>query len=111
VNPSKPPEQAASLLEFIILVIGQSLELPPKQVLGLLGDGCNYFAHLLVKGVKGSYEQLTKCLQQFASLTEKFVELLKVDPDRNLEFTLQLLKPGLLSKSEGTRTLTQTSRP
>lgn len=46
-------------------MIAQNLELPPKQVLALLGDGCNYFAHLLVKGVKGSYEQLLKCLERF----------------------------------------------
>lgn len=101
MNPSKPPEQATSLLEIIILVAGQSLELPPKQVLALLGDGCNYFAHLLVKGVKGSYGQLLTCLNKFRELSEKFVELLRADSERNLEFMLQLLKPGLLSKSEG----------
>jgi hypothetical protein len=99
LNPTKPADSATTLVEFVILTACQTLSLPPKQVLALLGDGCNYFAHLLVKGVKGSYVELLDCLNKFDLLSEKFVHLIQQNIEKNFEFTLQMLKPGLLSKS------------
>ncbi len=56
IKLDKPLENTDSLLEFIIIVGSRSLELPPKQIVALLVDNCNYFAHLIVKGIKGSYK-------------------------------------------------------
>jgi hypothetical protein len=64
------------MLEFVILAACQTLSLAPKQVLGLLIDSCSYFAHLLVKGIKGSYIQLLDYLDKFRLLLKKFFELM-----------------------------------
>ena len=56
IKLDKPLETTDSLLEFIIIVGSKSLELPPKQIVALLVENCNYFAHLIVKGIKGSYK-------------------------------------------------------
>lgn len=52
-------------MEFVILVSGKALDLPPKQIVALLSDNCNYFAHLFVKGMKGSYIELWNMLDKF----------------------------------------------
>lgn len=43
---------------------------------------------------------MLNCLERFREVSHVFVDLLKADASRNFEFSLQLLKPGLLSKSE-----------
>ena len=51
INLSKDPDESESSLEFFILLLTQSFNMPIEEVLGLFTNQNKYLAHLVVKGV------------------------------------------------------------
>lgn len=54
----KQLKDANNILEFFVISISKNFKLSPQHTLNLFLDNNKYLAHLLVKGVKNSYEPI-----------------------------------------------------
>jgi hypothetical protein len=70
LDQRKDPANADSSLEFLLLLLCQSLSLPPNEVLGLFTNQNKYLAHVIAKGLKGD----------FAPYMPKMLSLFQSDP-------------------------------
>ena len=43
-------------------MVGEGLSLTPKQALSTLSDNAKYYAHMVVKGIKGSFDEVINLL-------------------------------------------------
>lgn len=50
---------------MVVLIISQQLNLTPKQALSTLSENAKYFAHMVVKGIKNSFEDIMSMLDIF----------------------------------------------
>jgi hypothetical protein len=74
-------------------------KLSAQHALNLFLDNNKYLAHLLVKGVKGSFEPVLRILQDCREQVGFVVDsLLCVDEQESLDLFLGALKPCLISK-------------
>ena len=100
LDQKKDPASADSSLEFLLLLLCQSLNLPPNEVLGLFTNQNKYLAHVIAKGLKGDFTQV---IQFYSSIRDsympKMLSLFEHDP-KSESFTLYALKPGLVSKNK-----------
>lgn len=53
---------------------------------------------MIVKGVKNSFEEIVKFVEETRSLMDKIMYLAEKDAEKNLEFLLQIFKPTLISR-------------
>jgi hypothetical protein len=60
LDQKKDPSNADSSLEFLLLLLCQSLNLPPNEVLGLFTNQNKYLAHVIAKGLKGDFTQIIR---------------------------------------------------
>lgn len=61
------------MLEFTVISLSKNLKISPHQALNLFLENNKYLAHLLVKGVKGSYSPILEFLQDVFSNAEFIV--------------------------------------
>jgi hypothetical protein len=47
---------------MVLLIISHHLNLTPKQALPTLSENAKYFAHMIVKGIKNSYQEILAML-------------------------------------------------
>jgi len=47
---------------MVLLIISHHLNLTPKQALSTLSENAKYFAHMIVKGIKNSYQEILAML-------------------------------------------------
>jgi hypothetical protein len=84
-----------------VISICNNFKLSVQHALNLFLDGNKYLAHLLVKGVKGTYEPvlnlLADCTKELAFLVDS---LLCIDEKESVELFLGALKPCLISKDQ-----------
>lgn len=100
LDPQKDPQKSKSCLEFLILILSKHLELDPKQAASLFTHGNKYLAHVFAKGVKGLFDPVVAFFTEVYSNVPTLIKLFLEDTTRkNLHFTLNALKPGLVSKS------------
>lgn len=85
-------------MEFLLLVLCQSLHLPANEVLGLFTNQNKYLAHLIAKGLKGDFTPIIKFYEDLKDHVPKMKSLFEND-SKSEAFTLYALKPGLVSKS------------
>jgi hypothetical protein len=55
VSAKKPLNESSNVLELTVVSLSKNLKLSPQHALNLFLENNKYLAHLLVKGVKGSY--------------------------------------------------------
>lgn len=107
INEQKALFDAESCLEFLILSFCHNFSLKPKQGIGLLAQGCKYLAHIIAKGLKGNFDPVQIWLQEIYAEAEKLCELIANEQQEDsLQFVMNALKPGLLSKDNGVVTWT-----
>lgn len=95
----KTLRDANNILEFFIISISRNFKLSPQHTLNLFLDNNKYLAHLLVKGVKNSYEPIYALLADLASNIDYIVvTLFCTDEKESVTFFLNAVKPALISK-------------
>jgi hypothetical protein len=77
----------------------QSIGISRQQALTLLEDNNKYLAHVLVKGVRGSFQEIEQLMERWFRKVDFIVQKMGQQNDMCF-FFLQVLKPTLLSKSE-----------
>ncbi|CAG9316961.1 unnamed protein product [Blepharisma stoltei] len=99
LNTTKPLFEADTCLEYLIVSLCKDFELKPKQGAGLLAQGYKYLAHIIAKGLKGSFEPVMLWYQDIYSNTQRLAELVSNELDSGaMNFVMSALKPGLISK-------------
>lgn len=63
----KPLQESANILELTVISLSKNLKLSPQHALNLFLDNNKYLAHLLVKGVKGSFQPIMEFLHDVQS--------------------------------------------
>lgn len=99
LDQKKDPATAESSLEFLLLLLSQTLNLPPNEVLGLFTNQNKYLAHVIAKGLKGEFSQIISFYQELQKYIAKLKTMFESDP-KSQGFTLYALKPGLVSKNK-----------
>jgi hypothetical protein len=100
-SPKKPLTESSNVLEFTVISLSKNLKISPHQALNLFLDNNKYLAHLLVKGVKGSYAPILEFLEDVHTNTQFIVLSLFCNEEKDsVEFLFNVLKPGLISKDE-----------
>ena len=56
-------DEADTFLELVVLVLSDKLSLSPKQAVSALSDHGKFYAHMVVKGVKNSFEDVLSLLE------------------------------------------------
>lgn len=100
ISEKKDITKTESCLEFLLLSLGKSFSLLPKQAAGLLTDGSQYLAHILIKGLKGQYPQVINWLMEIYSVSKHFTNLMKKEEFKAIIVVLNNLKGGLYSKDK-----------
>ena len=99
IDERKSLSESESCLEFLILSFVHNFSLKPKQGIGLLAQGCKYLAHIVAKGLKGDFDPVRLWLSEIYSETEKLSDLIIMEQkEDSLQFVMNALKPGFLSK-------------
>jgi hypothetical protein len=70
LDQKKDPANADSLLEFLLLMLCQSLNLPSNEVLGLFTNQNKYLAHVIAKGLKGDF---TRIINFYQTLKDSYI--------------------------------------
>ena len=92
-------KDAGNVFELLVISICNNFKLSVQHALNLFLDNNKYLAHLLVKGVKGSYEPVLLMLSDLHQHIDFIVDaLLCVDEKESLDLLLGALKPCLISK-------------
>lgn len=82
----------------MIILISKTMGLTPKQAVATLTESAKYLSHMIVKGIKGSFDEIKQFIEQCIKRIEKIMYLVEKDPEKNLEFLLQIFKPMLISR-------------
>ena len=90
--------EAETFIEMIVMMIGESLSLTAKQALSTLSENAKYYAHMVVKGVKGSFDEILSLLELMRTEIAKLMYLAETEPERNYQFMLDLIRPTLISR-------------
>ena len=99
IDERKPLSESESCLEFLILSFVHNFSLKPKQGIGLLAQGCKYLAHIVAKGLKGDFDPVRLWLSEIYSEADKLSKLImREQKEDSLQFVMNALKPGFLSK-------------
>jgi len=92
-------KEAKNVFEMLVISICNNFKLSVQHALNLFLDNNKYLAHLLVKGVKGSYDPVLLMLSDVHQHIDFIVDsLLVVDEKESLDLFLGALKPCLISK-------------
>lgn len=82
-----------------MILICEHFKLSGQHALNLFLDGNKYLAHLLVKGVKGSYDPVLNLVTEAKKELKFLVDsLFCLDEKENVDLFLGALKPCLISK-------------
>ena len=79
-------------------MVGEGLSLTPKQALSTLSDNAKYYAHMVVKGIKGSFEEILNLLALMKEKLSRLMYLAEANPENNYQFFLDVLKPTFISR-------------
>jgi hypothetical protein len=91
---------AMNVMEFFVVSLSKNFKLSPQHTLNLFLDNNKYLAHLLVKGIKESFDHvLTFQNEILANLEFIVLNLFSIDEEKSLEFFFEGLKSCLISKS------------
>lgn len=58
--------------------------LAPKQAVATLAESSKYLSHMIVKGIKGSFDEIIDFLRDSNSKMTKIAYLVEKDPSKNL---------------------------
>lgn len=58
--------------------------LTSKQAVATLGESAKYLAHMLVKGIKGSFDEISSFLFEMADRMPQIMYLVEKDPEKNI---------------------------
>lgn len=100
LSAGKEITKTESCLEFMLIALSRAFSLQPKQAAGLLTDGSQYLAHILIKGLKGEYPPVESFLMEVYAASKHFTNLMKKEEGGTVEMVLNMLKGGLYSKSK-----------
>jgi len=82
----------------VLDVLSNCLKLTRKQAIALIAENNKYLAHVMVKGVKGSFAEVEEIMQKFYEDNEQIIQKI-VENNEMCVFYLQVVKPALLSKN------------
>ncbi|KAL4446642.1 hypothetical protein ABPG74_005580 [Tetrahymena malaccensis] len=120
VDINKDLTKCKSCLEFFVILLSRHLSLPPQQVqhlslkklqssisflnqiktASLFTHNNKYLAHLFAKGVKGLFDPIIFFYQEVYQSIPLLLQLFLEDPTKkSMHFSMNCLKPGLVSKS------------
>lgn len=98
IDPMSDPNEAVTVLEYILTTISQSMGLNPKQAAGLLSNNNKYLVHVCVKGVKGDFEKISQWYQTVYSTSRHFAELIDREEEQGtVSLALKIVSCGLFS--------------
>ena len=87
------------MLAYVVSELMGCINITKEQAIALLEDNNKYLAHILVKGVKGEFQEIEKLMERWFMKVDFIVQRMAEQNDMCF-FFLQVLKPALLSKSE-----------
>ena len=64
-----------SVLELVLILITQNLGLTNKQAVATLSESAKYLAHMFVKGIKGSFDEIETFLVEVTSRMSQIMYL------------------------------------
>ncbi|CAD8090140.1 unnamed protein product [Paramecium sonneborni] len=103
LNLSQSQEQIqisdSNTLEYFTQLLSKQLNLQYKQVLSLYAENFKFWAQIVTKGVQRVYEPIISIYKDVFTSVEQLQNLISMEKDKALGFSLNLLKPGLVSKS------------
>jgi hypothetical protein len=83
--PGKLVNDAMNIMEFFVISLSKNFKLSPQHTLNLFLDNNKYLAHLLVKGIKESFDHvLTFENEVLANLDFIVLNLFSIDEDKSL---------------------------
>ncbi|KAL4496244.1 hypothetical protein ABPG72_012981 [Tetrahymena utriculariae] len=100
VDINKDLTKCKSCLEFFVVLLSRHLSLPPQQTASLFTHNNKYLAHLFAKGVKGLFDPIIFFYQEVYQSIPLLLQLFLEDPTKkSMHFSMNCLKPGIVSKS------------
>lgn len=91
--------ECANCLEFFCLAISKATVIKPMQAVPLFNDNHKNWAALITKGVQDDTKPVISFFKQAISNSTVLNHLVKIEQDKGgVDFALEALKPGLLSK-------------
>ncbi len=82
-----------------MISISKNFKLSPQHTLNLFLDNNKFLAHLVVKGVKNSFDPIHAMLTDVTNNIDMIVaSLFCTDEKESVKFFLDVLKPALISK-------------
>jgi hypothetical protein len=82
-----------------VISISKNFKLSPQHTLNLFLDNNKFLAHLVVKGVKNSFDPIHAMLTDVTNNIDMIVaSLFCTDEKESVKFFLDVLKPALISK-------------
>ncbi|KAM3135414.1 hypothetical protein pb186bvf_012433 [Paramecium bursaria] len=99
-KPQEIQPSQSNTLEFFTNLLAKHLGLQSKQVISLYADNNKYLAQVITKGVQRVYEPIINFYDEIFTQTDHLLSLIQEEPDKGLKFALQILKTGLVSKSQ-----------
>lgn len=103
----KDINKTTTILDFIISIICKSMTMNKNQALSLLSDNRKYLNYILMKGLqKIDFNPVKTYYKEFLSNVEHYINLIDINSiaqpnqiSKNIDLSLNCLKPGLLSKN------------
>ncbi|EGR33928.1 hypothetical protein IMG5_030700 [Ichthyophthirius multifiliis] len=99
LDVNKKLDETSCLLEFFLIAISKFFMLQPKQSASLLANGNKYFAHVIIKGLKGDFNPVEDFFQEIYANISRLMIFIEIE-EGNIPILLNTLKPGFLSKNE-----------
>jgi hypothetical protein len=79
-------------------MISKTCGLTSKQALSTLEENLKYLSHMIVKGIKNSYEEIEYFFHTLIENMPHLIFLCEKDPSTNTAFILEVAKPSLISR-------------
>lgn len=100
IDIQKDVTKCKSCLEFFIIILSKHLDIDPKSTASLFTHKNKYLAHVLAKGVKSVFDPIVAFYTEVYTNVPTLMRLFNEDPShQSMQFSLNALKPGLVSKS------------
>ncbi|EGR31584.1 hypothetical protein IMG5_106360 [Ichthyophthirius multifiliis] len=100
IDLNKEITKTSSCLEFFVILLSNNLSLPVKQTISLFTNNNKYLAYLFAKGVKSLFDPIIQFYQEVYMNIPHLIKLFNEDNTRqNITFTMNCLKPGIISKN------------
>lgn len=77
IDKQKKPENAESVLEFLLLTLSQALDIEIEQAAGMFTNNNKFLSFAVIKGMKGDFQPIEDWLKNIYDLCPHLVTLVE----------------------------------